>query len=84
MIPTRKEEFDAFVFWLSENECSAQDQQEIANSFNFLHFTGKELLTDVRRSGLYSIKKIDARVLEVLEMKELDVKLDSIFAIHLT
>ena len=65
---TTKEEFDAFVFWLSENECSDEDKQEIVDSFYFDDFTVKELLTDVRRSGLYSIEKIDTQVLEILEM----------------
>ena len=69
-IPTTKEEFDAFAFWLSVNECSDKDTREIANSFNFDDFTAQDLLTDVRRSGLFSIKKIDARVLEILAEKE--------------
>ena len=68
-MPTTKEGFDAFVFWLTENECSDEDKREIADSFDFSDFTGKELLTDVRRSGLYSIEKIDTRVLEILEKK---------------
>ena len=66
--PTTKERFDAFVFWLSENEsqCNVQDKREVIKSFNFDDFTGKELLTDVRKSGLYSILKIDMKVLELL------------------
>jgi len=69
-IPTTKEDFDAFAFWLSVNECSDKDTREIANSFNFDDFTAQDLLTDVRRSGLFSIKKIDTRILEILAEKE--------------
>ena len=56
-----------------EGKCSHKEKQEIADSFNFDDFTGRELLTDVKRSGLYSIEKIDARVLEILEIKEEEI-----------
>ena len=57
-----KERLDAFVFWLSENDCSEEDKKEITDSFIFDEFTPDELLTDVRKSELYSIEKIDQRL----------------------
>ena len=70
--PTTKERFDAFVYWLSENEseCNIQDKRDVIQSFNFDDFTGKELVTDVRRSGFYSVVKIDKRVMELLNSRE--------------
>ena len=65
--PTTKEKFDAFVFWLSENECTNEEKMLITNRFHFDHFTGEELLTDIKKSGLYSTKTIDDRVMEILK-----------------
>ena len=65
VIPSTKERLDAFVFWLTENECSYDDKRRITESFNFDAYTVEELLTDVRSSGLYSVEKIDRRVLEI-------------------
>ena len=62
--PSTKNRFDAFVLWLSDNEGSDEDKKEITESFNFDDFNERELLTDVRQSGLYSTEKIDKRVLE--------------------
>ena len=53
------------MFWLTENECSDDDERKIRDSFNFDAFTVEELLTDVRSSGLYSIEMIDRRVLDI-------------------
>ena len=74
-VPTTKQKFDAFVFWYSKNKlnCSDQDRRDITNSFNFKAFTGEELLTDVRKSGLYSVKKIDMRVLDILNGQQKDI-----------
>ena len=54
--------FDAFVIWLSENEATEKQKDEIVNSFNFEDFTVEELMTSVRKSGLYNISKIADRV----------------------
>ena len=58
--PTAKHKFDAVdvVFWLSGNECDDKDKEFISNRLDFAHFTGVELLTDVRKSGLFSYKMI--------------------------
>ena len=60
--PTTKKLFDSFVIWLSENEATEKQKDEIVNSFNFEDFTVEELLTSVRKSGLYNIGKIADRV----------------------
>ena len=74
-VPTTKQRFDAFVFWYSQNKlkCSDQDRRRITDSFSFTDFTGEELLTDVRQSGLYSVKKIDMRVLDILNGQQKDI-----------
>ena len=60
--------FDAFAFWLKRNECSDEDKKEIMDSFDLVggSFTAEKLLTDVRRSGLYSREEIDDSVLEII------------------
>jgi len=60
--------FDAFLYWLSGNECSDEDRKEIKNSFDLLCgcFTAEKLLTDVRKSDLFTIKEIDDSVLEIM------------------
>ena len=59
---------NAFVYWLSGNKCSDEDKKEIIDSIDLKKscFTAEKLLTDVRRSGLFSIKEIDERVLEII------------------
>ena len=76
-----KERFDAFAFWMSGNKVSAEEKKKIVHCFHFEEFTAEELLTSVRDSGLYSVKKIDKRVLDLIRRKdklleEKDRKLD--------
>ena len=61
--------FDAFIYWLSGNECSDEDRKAIINSFDLLCgcFTAEKLLRDVRKSDLFSSKYIDDSVLEIME-----------------
>ena len=69
-LPSTRQKFDAFMFWLSENNCHEEEREAIVNTFNFEDFTGEELLTEVRLSGLYSISKVSAKALEILHTKE--------------
>ena len=64
--------FDAFEFWLTRNECSDEVKKEIMDSFDLVggSFTAEKLLTDVRRSGLYSIEEIDRSVLEIIRCSQ--------------
>ena len=70
--PVTKTRFDSFVFWLSKNNgnCDKDDKKVITESFKFHDFTVEELLTDVRKSGLYSIEMIDKRLLEKFNHQE--------------
>ena len=58
--PSTQDEFYAFMFW---NEISEDDKMEIVEHFEeFLDdFTAEELLSDVKKSGLFSAKIIDDR-----------------------
>ena len=69
-LPTTKQRFDAFTIWLSENEATEEQKEEIVKSFNFEDFTVEELLTSVRKSGLYTVKKIDERVLYLFKEQD--------------
>ena len=64
----------AFMVWLSQNEVTEEQQKEIVDSFNLEEFSAEELLTEVRDSGLFSAKKIDERMLELLKEKELKIE----------
>ena len=68
--PTTKQVFDAYMVWLSENEVTKEDRNEIADGLNFEDFTLEELMNSVRDSGLYSGSKIDERVLELVKKKD--------------
>merc|ERR1719445_2213088 len=48
VIPTTKQRFDAFVFWLAKSQCDNEVRKDITESFCFEDFTGQELLIDVR------------------------------------
>ena len=62
----------AFVCWLSGNECSDEDKKEIKDSIDLKKscFTAEKLLTGVRQSGLFSIKEVDDRLLDIIRRKE--------------
>ena len=70
--------FDVFVYWLSGNECSDEDRKEITNSFDLLCgcFTAEKLLTDVRKSDLFSIKDIADHVLEIMSFARREMIID--------
>ena len=66
--------FEAFMVWLSENEVTNEERNEITDSLDFEDFTVEELMTSVRDSGLYSGSKIDKRVLEIVKEKDLKIQ----------
>ena len=74
--PSTQNEFDAYMFWLSDNEISEDDKREIADYFDGVlgDFTAEELLTDVKKSGLFSMKMIEDTVLEILQDKDRKLK----------
>ena len=61
---------EAFVGWLSENEVTEEQKKEIVESFTFEELSAEDLLTGVRDSGLFSSKKIDERLLDILKKKD--------------
>ena len=69
-IPHQKDRFDAFVFWLSANDCNSEEKEDIKETFDISHFSVKELLTDVKNSGLYPIEEIHKGVLEIYHSDE--------------
>ena len=68
--PTTKLKFDTFTTWLSKNEVTEEQEDEIRESFDFEDFTVKELMTSVRYSGLYTDSKIDERVLDLFKRQK--------------
>jgi len=71
--PTAIECLNAFMHWLSSWSnwsISAEQKAEVVESFDFEDFSVEELLTTVRDSGLFSVKKIDERVLALVKVKE--------------
>ena len=71
-VPT-SQSFKAFIVWLSENEVTKDERNEIVDNFIFKDFT-VELMTSVRDSGLYPGSKIDKRVLEIVKEKDLKIE----------
>ena len=81
--PTTMERLAVFMVWLSANEATDEQKNVIVDSFDFADFTVEELMTTVRKSGLYLAEKIDERVLELvknkdLKIKELDLKINEL------
>ena len=64
-----------FVTWLSVNSMNDQKKNEILQSFDFEHFTHRELASDVRKSGLYDIDKIMGRMQHLFETKDRNKRL---------
>ena len=73
-LPSTKQKFDAFVFWLSENDCSEEEKKEIVDSFDLDDFTVEELLKDVRLSGLYSISTVCSKVIDIVAEKNQQIR----------
>ena len=69
-IPSTKQKLDSFMIWLSENEITDEQKEEIVESFKFDDFTVEELTTTVRKSCLYPDIAIDKRVLELFQEQE--------------
>ena len=68
--PTTMEKTKAFMIWLSENEITEEQKNEILDSFDFEDFTVEELMTSISDSGLYPAKKINERVLKLFKKQE--------------
>ena len=63
--PSSKNRLRFFQLWYSGNkDCKAEEKKMILNSINLDEFTGEELLTEVKDSGLFSDKEIDKKCIE--------------------
>ena len=70
--------FSLFVAWYSENEgnCSKMEKKVILASFNYMDFTGEELVTVVGRSGMFSREEVDRMVIE--KFRQNDEEIDAL------
>ena len=69
-IKTRRK-FDFFMIWYSENkDCDASNMKIILDSFKLEDFSGKELLTVVKQSGLFSEEDINKECIEKFKILE--------------
>ena len=63
--PSSKNRLQFFQVWYSGNkDCKAEEKKMILGSINLDEFTGEELLTKVKESGLFSDKEIDKKCIE--------------------
>ena len=63
-IPTTKERLNYFMIWYSTNKANGEDMKIIVDSFNLGDFSGPELLTVVKQTGLFSVEEIDKKCIE--------------------
>ena len=71
MLPKTKTrlKFDFFMIWYSENkDCDVSNI--ILDSFKLEDFSGQELLTAVKQSGLFSEEDINKKCIEKFEKLE--------------
>ena len=73
--------FSLFVDWYSANEanCAKMEKKVILASFNYMDFTGEELVTVVGRSGMFSREEVDRMLIE--KFRENDEEIDNLLNI---
>ena len=63
--PSSKAKFRFFQDWYLKNQdCKEEEKKIILDSINLEDFTGEELLTEVKKSGLFSEEEIDKKCIE--------------------
>ena len=63
--PSSKKRLRFFQVWYDGNkDCRAEEKKMILDSINLDEFTGEQLLTVVKESGLFSDKEIDKKCIE--------------------
>ena len=75
--PLTRLRFELFVAWYSANEadyCAKMEKKVILASFNYMDFTGEELVTVVGRSGMFSREEVDRMLIE--KFRENDEEID--------
>ena len=71
--PLTRHRFELFVAWYSANEadyCAKMEKMVILASFDYMDFTGEELVTVVGRSGMFSRDEVDRMVIEKFKQME--------------
>ena len=64
-LPNTAGRFKYFMAWYSKNaDCGSEDKKTILASFKLEDFTGEELLTVVKKSGLFPEEDIDQKCVE--------------------
>ena len=66
--------FRTFVTWLSVNSMNAVVKEEVLETLNFEDFSFKDLSSDVRKSGLYSMGQIMERMEELHQVQSKEFK----------
>ena len=63
--PSSMARFRFFQDWYLKNQdCKEEEKKIILDSINLEDFTGEELLTEVKKSGLFSEEEIDKKCIE--------------------
>jgi len=70
--------FSLFVAWYSANEanCAKMEKKVILASFNYMDFTGEELVTVVGRSGMFPREEVDRMLIE--KFRENDEEIEAL------
>ena len=64
------QKLEAFMVWLSANEATEEQKNEVVDSLDFEVFTVEELMTSVRDSRLYTSKMIEERVIDLSKIQD--------------
>ena len=68
--PSTRERFDFFTNWIAKNQdCDSKEKKIILNSIKLSDFSGEELLTVIKESGLFSEKKIVKKCIKKFRKK---------------
>ena len=68
--PSTRDRFDFFAKWIAKNqECDSEEKKIILKSIKLSDFSGEELLTVIKESGLFSEKKIIKKCIKKFRKK---------------
>ena len=68
--PSTRDRFDFFANWISKNQdCDSMEKKIILDSIKLSDFSGEELLTVIKESGLFSEKKIIKKCIKKFRKK---------------
>ena len=68
--PSTRDRFDFFASWITKNQdCDVKEKKIILDSIKLSDFSGEELLTVIKESGLFSEKKIVKKCIKKFRKK---------------